>query len=393
MIRKFDQIVRSIYASSLGPENWSNTLGEIGKYFDAEGAVIIFYNEHAPPKFLYSPSVAKAVNLYLKGEWWRHDIHAQRAIALNFKRLDVFSDYDVASPQEIETLPIFSEFFKSVGFGWLMCCVLLPDVDSLVALSVPRAKNKGPFTPDETEQLGLLGRHVEQALRILTRIGGLEEAQAALRTALQSIDAGVFALGLDGRILFANRAGEKEFDTFFAEVDGRMVPRNERDRANFRAIVDASREVLGSGEAVGQLAPRTCVVEGPGGKRLATWALPVIDASQWRFGEKDVAQTLVIATPLERDQKVDPAVLRDIFNLTLGEARLASLVGSGMTVRDAAGELGVTEGTARNVLKQVFRKLEINRQAELVHRVSNIGVFVAPAGGVDDKPSGGRCHP
>lgn len=75
-------------------------------------------------------------------------------------------------------------------------------------------------------------------------------------------------------------------------------------------------------------------------------------------------------------------MVRDIFGLTAGEARLAALIGGGLTVAEAARRLGVTEGTARVVLKHVFRKLGISRQAELVLRMSTLGaVGAAPGSG------------
>jgi DNA-binding CsgD family transcriptional regulator len=57
--------------------------------------------------------------------------------------------------------------------------------------------------------------------------------------------------------------------------------------------------------------------------------------------------------------------LRDIFGLTLGEARVASLVSSGVAPKEAADRLGIAEDTARNVLKRVFAKLDVSRQSEL----------------------------
>ncbi|MDU0959370.1 MAG: helix-turn-helix transcriptional regulator, partial [Bradyrhizobium sp.] len=61
-----------------------------------------------------------------------------------------------------------------------------------------------------------------------------------------------------------------------------------------------------------------------------------------------------------------PAVIRDVLGLTLGEARVAALVGAGLPPRDAANRLGIAEDTARNVLKRVFQKVGISRQSELV---------------------------
>jgi len=58
--------------------------------------------------------------------------------------------------------------------------------------------------------------------------------------------------------------------------------------------------------------------------------------------------------------------VRDVLGLTLGEARVAALVGFGLPPREAASRLGIAEETARNVLKRVFSKVGVSRQSELV---------------------------
>ena len=67
----------------------------------------------------------------------------------------------------------------------------------------------------------------------------------------------------------------------------------------------------------------------------------------------------------KQGEPADPAVVRDILGLTLGEARVAALVGSGVPPRDAAERLGITEETARTALKRVFSKTGVTRQSEL----------------------------
>ena len=61
----------------------------------------------------------------------------------------------------------------------------------------------------------------------------------------------------------------------------------------------------------------------------------------------------------------DPALLRDLLGVTLAEARLAALVGSGATPRQAASQLGIAEETARSALKRVFAKTGVTRQSQL----------------------------
>jgi DNA-binding CsgD family transcriptional regulator len=65
------------------------------------------------------------------------------------------------------------------------------------------------------------------------------------------------------------------------------------------------------------------------------------------------------------DEPADPAIVRDLFGLTLGEARIAAMIGAGIPPKDAAERLGIAEDTARNVLKRVFAKVGVSRQSEL----------------------------
>ena len=58
--------------------------------------------------------------------------------------------------------------------------------------------------------------------------------------------------------------------------------------------------------------------------------------------------------------------LRGLFGLTRAQARLALLLFDGKSVKEAAADLGITEGSARQYLKQVFRKTGARRQADLV---------------------------
>lgn len=381
-MQRFSDVIVSIYDASLSPAKWPAALSRIGAQFNAEGAVVYFYDDRHKANFMFSTGLEDAVRLYVDERWWERDIHMQRAGALHLTGGDVFSDATVATEEEIETLPIYADFFRRVGFGWLMSCVMLPDLDQFVGLSVPRAKAKGPYSRDEMEMLRLFGSHVEQALRISLRISDLQASETALVQALDAMATCVVALDAEGRRVFANRAGAALFGACFRTLDdGRVAPQMAEEQPRYAALLASAGEA-----AVQPTAPRTCVLTGADGARIAVWALPVTRSGQGRLGARDVAETLLLAMPIERGHEFDPAVVRDIFGLTAGEARLAALIGGGLSVDAAADRLGVAEGTARVVLKNVFRKLGINRQAELVLRMSTLGAVGARRSD-DDKPS------
>jgi DNA-binding CsgD family transcriptional regulator len=64
-------------------------------------------------------------------------------------------------------------------------------------------------------------------------------------------------------------------------------------------------------------------------------------------------------------------VVRLQFGLSPRQAKLTALLFSGRSVKEAAGLLGITEGSARQYLKGIFRKTGARRQADLVRIVHN----------------------
>ena len=78
------------------------------------------------------------------------------------------------------------------------------------------------------------------------------------------------------------------------------------------------------------------------------------------------ARTLLLLTCLDVRPELPASRLMLLLKLTPAEARLAAWLDTGETLEEAAGTLAVSSGTARNQLKAIFAKTEMNRQAALV---------------------------
>jgi DNA-binding CsgD family transcriptional regulator len=63
------------------------------------------------------------------------------------------------------------------------------------------------------------------------------------------------------------------------------------------------------------------------------------------------------------------------LGLTPGQARVAEAVGSGLTPREAAAKLGLSEATVRTVLKAVFDRLGVSRQSQLAVLVTRLSAL------------------
>ena len=70
--------------------------------------------------------------------------------------------------------------------------------------------------------------------------------------------------------------------------------------------------------------------------------------------------------PARQPADCDHLKLQTAFALSPTQARLAALLFNGKSVRDAAAELRITEGSARQYLKKVFEKTGAKRQLDLI---------------------------
>ncbi len=78
------------------------------------------------------------------------------------------------------------------------------------------------------------------------------------------------------------------------------------------------------------------------------------------------ARAILTFTVLEPSPGPSANVLSKAFNLSPAEARLAVIIAKGVSLQQAAKELGIARETARNQLKAAFAKTGTHRQGELI---------------------------
>ena len=83
------------------------------------------------------------------------------------------------------------------------------------------------------------------------------------------------------------------------------------------------------------------------------------------FGARHVATLVLIVQP-SRTHRVDPGLVAATFGLTPAESRVAVRLAEGERVRDIAEATGHTRGAIYWHLKQIYQKLRISRQVDLV---------------------------
>ena len=89
---------------------------------------------------------------------------------------------------------------------------------------------------------------------------------------------------------------------------------------------------------------------------------------------RPVAALVLLVEP-GRHPRLDPDVVTRTLGLTPAESQVAVWLADGKSVRDIALATGLTEGAIYWHLKQIYRKLPISRQVDLVRLVLSIAEF------------------
>jgi len=365
---RFVTAVEAIYHAAPHPAHWPNALQAIADCFDDAGAVLLWHRDDGSFGAIASPGLAEAQRDYAANGWSSRDTRSIRAIEQSYwVRSDVVCDRDVISAREMDKDPFYTEFLARYGLKWCAAVGVSPDPQVAAAVSVQRASDKPAYSDLEIERIARLGRHVESALRLSLRLLDAELVKDSLGEAFNRVNIGIFVLDSLSRVIFTNLAGRDLSHSGLAVANDRLLVSSPGEQKALQAAIDVMLRAVPPDL---NMPPKPILIHRENSNRtLVVYVMPVSNAPQAFLTH---ARAIVLAIDPETDAPADPAVVRDVLGLTLGEARVAALVGHGMAPKEAAGKLGVTEETARTVLKRVFAKAGVSRQSELSTLLSKL---------------------
>lgn len=214
-----------------------------------------------------------------------------------------------------------------------------------------------------------LGAHLRRADELATRHHADMDAPAP-GYALLLLDA-------ERRVIASNEEGRAFFSSIFARVEaGKRLSFHEEEHA---VLFSDALAALEKNEPPAPVLLR--FLDDDGETKLPCYLAQgeALSAAMLRAAEFDGEEhphcALIAAPPDAGTQVLN--VFRQTLGLTLAEARLAARLRFGLSLKEAAAELGISVNTARNQLKSIFEKLGVNRQADLVRHLTELAALAA----------------
>lgn len=236
------------------------------------------------------------------------------------------------------------EVLATAGYEYSLETPLLVGGAMVGTLNFARRADRTPFSQDELARVGWIGRKVSTALYRAARFQVTNERAALLARVLDEWETPLIVTDLDGEELFANHAAERR------TRDG--VTLGELARPGIARTLDQLR------------ADRTL--------ELASTAETQADRS-----DATARRLLVRSVRLDRPPEMVLSFLSTeegsqlrrgpgYAKLSPRERDVADFVAKGLTTRQVARQLLISENTVKQHLKRMFHKLNVHSRAQLV---------------------------
>jgi DNA-binding CsgD family transcriptional regulator/PAS domain-containing protein len=357
-------VIQAIYDAAVDETRWPGALKELSEFTDSQAAtfwVLDGSEEPRLPTFSYVNLDPAFIQEYLDrvtpmDPWNRYLVgHPNQSIV---------HDGLVITEREKDHHPYFDWHgrYSDTRFRLIGQVCPAPAVHAGVALH--RTRKAGKYESQDIEQFAALYSHLERALTIGFRLSSLGAMQQCATELLDRNPAAILLLDERKRIVYANRSAEalrSNGDGIRLCADGLTLERRQENDRLQGLIARALSPIASSGDSPGGVmrAPR------PSGKRPYGLLVVAVSRQYPALSVLRPAVCIMISDP-EKQKPLPSSRLQAAFGLTEAEARLAALLAAGEELRSAAEKLGITYGTARTRLAEIFQKTETRRQGELI---------------------------
>jgi DNA-binding CsgD family transcriptional regulator/PAS domain-containing protein len=357
-LETFSKVVESIYDCALDVSGWPETIGMIVELCRSINGILVVYDlKNRGGELTYHARVEEHYQ-QLHNVYTPMNPHPVPLQLVPVGRV-VTSGMLVDKHEFVESR-FYREFLKPQGIRDLIGFNVLKTGQRIGAFSVHRGKSYGEA---EVRLLTLLAPHVCRSVTISDALNLKTVKSEALEGALDALASGVYLTDRESRIVYMNRAAEHQVKTGNALriQNNRLVPMDRAARAALaRAIDEASVDEVEMPDSGFTLA----LPEGEKAGLVAT-VLPLNRGERRHLGGAATAaifvQDPVVVPPFPGE------AFAKLYDLTGSELRVLLAMAPGLSIKEAAEMLGISDNTAKTHLQHIYSKTGTSKQTELMH--------------------------
>jgi DNA-binding CsgD family transcriptional regulator len=369
MDRALNDVLIMLYAAPAAPEVWPRALAGVTDLLGLSASAIVRTDLTCRANSVYiSQGVDPEVErLYAMG-YGNQDVYRPRFLRMRGRRGDLLMGDELCTFQEMKNTAFYQDILLRADIR-LWCAVATEHGDGIIEniSFYHRWKDEAPGI-NHLKLARAITPHLNNALRLRTKLVNLEGLSRDLYAALDQADGGIVLFNEHGCCTFINRAAKQLLD----QQDGLILSQNRLvaihpQECSF--LEELVRRAIACVQTKKDIGGGTLRITRQLGRSFHLRIAPF--PSERCLGGSQFAAIALIGDP-DRVQRLPLETIRSTYGLTPAEAKLALLLLEGKSVTEAAQENGVTKDTVRSQLKSIFLKTGTRRQGELIGLLASL---------------------
>lgn len=361
------QILHTLYAAADGSGEWETFLSEwttatgggcaafFTQNFDNDEVGTFVTHQMDPQVFVSYSEYYAGINVFMQNEDRLPSGTAVVGQHLYPNDLLVKSEF-------------YNDWMLPNNFFHTMGGVVVKDGSWCSKISVLRPKLDGCYSDAQFELACEIMPHMFRAVKTYNTIGSLGALHNASHSAFEQLPLAAVLVDRYGKVLYTNGKA----DDILSRSDGLSIGAD----LMITTHAQADQRLLDS-----LLANNTCIdaitnnnVSNRVRIRRKNNQLPYdvfvspLRAKEYQWLYNQPGALILIADPLQPNSPSNRSLV-EVYGLTPTEARITVQIVNGLTVKQVAGKLNISELTVRQHLKSIFKKTGANGQTDLVRKM------------------------
>lgn len=361
-MKRYEFITKDIYKTIKDNYYWNECLRNISNYCTNSsygGAALIPMDENMQDWRYGSNENTETENLYYN--YWKD----KSPLSKNYGKINldsgfVYKDDQFLSEEEINNIPFYQDFLRFFGVRRIHNIFFKTKTDHRFMLSVQSPLEMDRHHSEKIkENMFRVTPHIINSIELSIDFNDNSKSIRIFENLFEEIPYGIAILNEHNIIIHANNVLlNMENDGIFIK-DGKIRTKHNSDNKNIEKIMSQKA-------CENQVFQIRCENE-----KIIYGKIIILesDLDVYKNG-----RTKIIVFSIQNVGLKTEAVLQDMF-LTKSQAKIACLIANGKSIKDSALEMCISEGTARQMVKEIFSRIGINSQAQLTAFVKNISLI------------------
>lgn len=361
---QYVKLIDTLYESTIDASRLECFLGELsGLTESAVGGIFQRDGSTGQEGFLSSFGVpagemtALERNAQFHSEVRRHMSPPPRAGSISYTQ-------DLLPGRRLHSEKLYSQFLKPQGLEQASFLYVEHDDRHSITASFMRRSGGGTYGEADKALFSKVMPHLQRSFRLRRHTRGMDLGYMPAWELLDMLPYGVVVFSNKQEVIYLNERAEQMtfandgLSLHTTHLGAHVNSENKRLRSLLKQSIESSR-APDSPMAGGDM-----LVSRPSGKRAYSVMVHPLTDSAYCGGEYPAA--IVVLQDHHEASQLQLSRMRELYDLTAAESRVAHQVMLGNSLEHCAESLGHSVSTSRNLLKRVFAKTDTGRQNELV---------------------------